>query len=59
MVAVIWMFASIILISSFTASISADLTTKKLTGKVRGPQDLPYVRIGSLKDSRPLNWLAD
>lgn len=58
-VAVIWMFASIVLISSLTASISASLTTEKLQGKVRGPQDLPHVRVGSIRDSRPLQWLAE
>ena len=58
-VAVIWMFASIVLISSLTASISASLTTEKLQGKVRGPQDLPYVRVGSIGDSQPLQWLTE
>ena len=58
-VAVFWMFASIILISSLTASISATLTTERLQGKVRGPQDLPHVRVGSIRGSRPLNWLAE
>ena len=48
MVAIFWMMASIALISIFTASISASLTVERLTGKVRGPQDLPHVRVGSI-----------
>ncbi len=58
-IAVVWMFASIVLISSFTASIAAALTTEKLLGKVRGPQDLPHVRVGSVSNSLPANWLED
>ena len=58
-VAVIWMFASIILISAFTASISASLTAEKLVGKVRGLNDLPHVRVGTVADSVVVDSLAD
>lgn len=58
-IAVIWMFVSIILISSFTASISASLTTKKLMGKVRGPQDLPHVRVGTRGGGEAVDWLTE
>ncbi|MBT8407592.1 MAG: transporter substrate-binding domain-containing protein, partial [Deltaproteobacteria bacterium] len=37
MVALVWMLASIILISSFTATITTSLTVGELSGKVRGP----------------------
>ena len=50
-VAIIWMFASIILISSFTASITTSLTISELSGKVRGSRDLPTVRVGSVAQS--------
>jgi ABC-type amino acid transport substrate-binding protein len=58
-VAIVWMLASVVLISSFTASISASLTAEKLTGKVRGMQDLPHVRVGSVTRSSALKWLAE
>ncbi|MGB7067408.1 MAG: transporter substrate-binding domain-containing protein, partial [Syntrophobacteria bacterium] len=48
MVALIWMFASIILIAGFTAAITASFTVGELRGKVRGLSDLPGVRVGSL-----------
>ena len=57
-VAIIWMFASIILISSFTATITTSLTIGELRGKVQGFYDLPNVRVGSLTESQTLDYLA-
>jgi len=57
-IAIIWMFASILLISSFTASISASLTAEKLVGKVRGANDLPHARVGALSQSESFQSLA-
>ena len=59
MVALFWMLVSIILIASFTASITTSLTVGHLSGKVRGPQDLPNVRVGSLAQSATLNFLTE
>ena len=56
-VAIFWMFASIILISSFTATITTSLTIGDLRGIVRGFHDLPNVRVGSMAHSEPLNYL--
>ena len=58
-VAVAWMLASIVFIAGFTATISAFLTAEKLTGKVRGLQDLSHVRVGSVIQSEPVRWLVD
>lgn len=58
-VGIFWMFASIILISSFTASITTSLTIGNLKGKVRGFHDLPNVRVGSIAHSESLNYLAE
>lgn len=58
-VAIVWMLASIVLISSFTASMSASLTAEKLVGKVRGLHDLAHVRVGSMAQSASLKWLAE
>lgn len=57
-IAVIWMFASIVLVSSFTASISASLTADRLVGKVRGAQDLPHSRVGTIDDTSSAKWLG-
>ncbi|MEE9122731.1 MAG: transporter substrate-binding domain-containing protein [Syntrophobacteria bacterium] len=58
MVALIWMLASIILIASFTAAITASFTVGELKGKVRGLSDLPGVRVGSLTQSESFDFLA-
>jgi len=58
-VAIFWMFASIILISSFTAAITTSLTIGHLKGNVHGFHDLPNVRVGSLALSEPLKYLTE
>lgn len=57
-VALIWMFTSIILVAGFTAAITASLTVGELSGKVRGLHDLYGVRVGSLGQSESLNFLT-
>ena len=58
-VAIVWMFASIIVISSFTAAITTSLTVSQLSGKVRGLNDLPNVRVGSMAQTVAQNWLKN
>ena len=57
-VAIIWMFASIILISSFTATITTSLTIGELRGKVQGFYDLPNVRVGSITESPIIDYMT-
>jgi polar amino acid transport system substrate-binding protein len=57
MVAICWMFVSIILLSSFTAVITTSLTVGKLQGKVNGFNDLANVHSGSLAYSSNLEYL--
>jgi polar amino acid transport system substrate-binding protein len=58
MVAMIWMLTSIMLISSLTATLTTALTVGTLRGKVRGLQDLPGVRVGSVVQSEALAFLT-
>lgn len=58
LVALIWMFASVILIASFTAAITTSYTVVELKGKVRGLSDLHDVRVGSLTQSQSFDFLA-
>lgn len=53
----IWMFAAIILISFFTASIASSLTVTQLDNRINGPEDLPNVRVGALQNSATLSFL--
>ena len=55
----VWMFAGIILISFFTASIASSLTVSQLDSRVSGPQDLPFVRVGVLEQSATIDYLEE
>ena len=58
-VALIWMFAAIIIISSFTAAITSSLTISQLEPLVKGPGDLPKVRVGSIANTTSGDYLED
>ena len=53
----IWMFAAIILISSFTAAIATSLTVSQLETQVQGVEDLPGVRVTTLSSSASAAFL--
>lgn len=56
-VAIVWMFASIVLISGFTGAIASVLTVGQLTSNVRGPEDLPKVRVGTVLGTTSEDYL--
>lgn len=56
-VAILWMLVSIVLISSFTATITTSLTVDQLSGAVRGLHDLSGVRVGATVGSHTLDFL--
>jgi len=57
-IALVWMFAAIIIISTFTGMIASSLTTGRLEGAVGGPDDLPKVAVGSISGSATDDWLS-
>ncbi len=57
LMAIIWMFSAILIISSFTASVTSTLTLARLESDVRGPQDLHRVRVGTVADSTSADYL--
>ncbi len=58
-VALVWMFAGIIMISGFTAAITSSLTVTKLESPIQGPEDLPTVRVGTMGDSTSEAYLRE
>ena len=48
-VALIWMFTSIIILASATAAITSSLTISELSGPVEGFSDLKRVRVGTVE----------
>ena len=55
--ALIWMFTAIILVSIFTAGVTASLTVGALEGRVQNAADLPRVRVATVADSTADQWL--
>lgn len=52
-----WMFAAIIIISLFTASVTTTLTVDRLESSIKGPEDLVPVRVGTLAKSTSAAYL--
>lgn len=57
-IATIWMFTAIIIISGFTASITSSLTVSQLGSAIKGPEDLPGHRVASIKGSTSERYLS-
>jgi ABC-type amino acid transport substrate-binding protein len=53
----VWMFAAIIIISFFTASITSALTVERLESAIKGPDDLPHVRVVTVAGSTSAAYL--
>ncbi len=58
-VAFIWMLLAIIIVSVFTASITSTLTVAHLDVPVKGPQDLPRVRVGAVANTTGETYLQN
>ena len=58
-VAFIWMLLAIIIVSVFTATITSTLTVAHLDVPVKGPQDLPKVRVGAIANTIGETYLQD
>jgi ABC-type amino acid transport substrate-binding protein len=57
-IATIWMFTAIIIISGFTASITSSLTVSQLGSVIKGPEDLPGHRVASIEGSTSERYLS-
>lgn len=58
-VGLIWMFAAIIIISSFTAAIASALTVGELGSSIRNLNDLPNVRVAAVANSTGETFLKN
>lgn len=56
-ISIIWMFTAVIIISSFTASISASLTYNKLQSNIDNINDLRKVEVGTIGNSGTADFL--
>lgn len=59
LVGLVWMFASIIIISGMTAAIASALTVSQLSRGIAGPEDLPGTRVGTVAGTTSEAYLQD
>lgn len=59
LLAMVWMLASLILLTTVTASITTSLTLGRLEAKVSGPEDLGKLRVGTVAASTSETFLRD
>lgn len=59
LLAMVWMLASLILLTTVTASITTSLTLGRLEAKVSGPEDLGKLRVGTVSTSTSETFLRD
>lgn len=57
-IALVWMFAGLIIISGFTAAIASALTVKQLDVGINSPEDLYEVRVGTVRGSSSEEYLT-
>jgi polar amino acid transport system substrate-binding protein len=58
LLAIVWMVASVIVIASFTAALTSQLTLKQLSGTVHGEADLRYVRVAAIAGTETTEYLS-
>ena len=59
LVALIWMFAGLIMVASFTAAITSALTVSNLQYQIRGPQDLPGSTVATIAGTASARYLDE
>ncbi len=57
LLAILWMFSSLVMVSFFTATVTTMLTVSHLTSTVRGPNDLPSARVATVDESTSAEYL--
>jgi polar amino acid transport system substrate-binding protein len=58
LIAVVWMVVSVIVVASFTAALTSQLTLKQLRGTVHGEADLRYVRVAAIVGTETTEYLG-
>ncbi len=56
-IAVFWMFISVVFVAYFTATVTASLTVQQLQGDIKGPEDLPGKQVATTTGSTSAMYL--
>lgn len=57
LIALVWMFAGLIMVASFTAAITSSLTVSNLQNQIQGPKDLPGNNIATIANTASEEYL--
>ena len=57
LMAVVWMFISVVFIAYFTATVTTSLTVDQLQSNIKGPQDLVGKRVGTIAGTTSVSYL--
>ncbi len=58
-IALVWMFAGLIMVASFTAAITSSLTVNNLQAQIQGPDDLPGANVATIANTASEQYLLD
>lgn len=58
-VALVWMFAGLIMVASFTAAITSSLTVSNLQHQIQGPEDLNLANVATIANTASEQYLQD
>lgn len=58
-VALVWMFAGLIMVASFTAAITSSLTVSNLRSQIQGPDDLIQARVATIANTASERYLQE
>lgn len=58
-VALVWMFAGLIMVASFTAAITSSLTVSNLRSQIQGPEDLIRANVATIANTASEQYLQD
>ncbi|WP_165856358.1 transporter substrate-binding domain-containing protein [Marinobacter sp. JSM 1782161] len=59
LIALVWMFAGLIMVASFTAAITSSLTVSNLQNQIQGPSDLPGNHIATVAGTASEEYLKE
>ncbi len=57
--AILWMFASVVFIASYTAQLTTSLTVEQIRGAIEGPDDLPGKQVAAIASSPAVAYLRE
>lgn len=56
---IVWMFAGVIFVASYTAQLTTALTVERIRGAIQGPDDLPGKPVGTLAHTLAVDYLRE